>query len=409
MSLINDMLKDLEKRPQLALAADNPVAGLRSNLSHGNNRNRKYYIIIGILMLILAFTSSLLFPGATKDVAKPDSDNANQLMQQSAPEIAPPQGVVDPGLLTGVALQIQTGLSTLRILLTQETLYQVSSNDEEHEITIIFENTHLLAPLPKINYSGSGIEDVQTMADGQNDLKMVIHLAQTTEVKRLELGKDIKAPELELDIASRNPTQKTANAAPVAIKKPVPESNLEQRYQYALRLADTSQVPAAIETLSLLLNEFPSYTEARESLVALLIQQGDKNTALKALDVGLGLQPNFPDFVKLKARILLEQGKLDSALSLLEFKAPSILNDPEYHALRAALYQQKGQDILAGDIYKQLLVIQPSNAKWWVGLGVALEGSGNRSQALEAFTNADSIGGLSPELKAYLDSQLNAL
>jgi cytochrome c-type biogenesis protein CcmH/NrfG len=51
-------------------------------------------------------------------------------------------------------------------------------------------------------------------------------------------------------------------------------------------------------------------------------------------------------------------------------------------------------------------MVQPTNAKWWVGLGVALDGAGQSAESLEAFAKADNIGGLNPELKAYIQSRL---
>ena len=137
-----------------------------------------------------------------------------------------------------------------------------------------------------------------------------------------------------------------------------------------------------------------------------MIQQGKKPDASKLLDAGLNLDPANATFLKLKARLLVEAGKVDMALKLLANASPEMITDPEYYAFIAALHQRQGNSSLAENLYKKLLVLQPSNAKWWVGLGIALEARGDQSQAVDAYTNADSIGGLDPELKSYLNSRL---
>jgi MSHA biogenesis protein MshN len=58
-------------------------------------------------------------------------------------------------------------------------------------------------------------------------------------------------------------------------------------------------------------------------------------------------------------------------------------------------------------LYKQLITLQSMNGKWWLGFGVALESMGKHEQALEAYVNADAAGGLTPELKAYISTQLH--
>jgi MSHA biogenesis protein MshN len=140
----------------------------------------------------------------------------------------------------------------------------------------------------------------------------------------------------------------------------------------------------------------------------LLLQQKNNTAAKSVIDAGLELHPDNLIFVKLKAHLLVDEDKITEAISLLEDAAPPLMDNPDYHAFVAALYQREGKSALAASLYKQLLSLQPSNAKWWVGLGVALDAMGSHSQALEAYTNATNTNGLNPELKAYAESQLAA-
>jgi Flp pilus assembly protein TadD len=316
-------------------------------------------------------------------------------------------------MLTGIALQMQQDMTYLRFLLNRNALYQVSSDASRHELTIIFENTRLVAALPKINYSGSGIEDIHAFKNESGNLKLVLRLNAMADIKRLELSETGKAPELQLDILCNNPIEVishhpvAARTIPVTIKRPVAENTAEQEYQRALQLVSIGDTLEAARILRELLVVSPEDKKAREYLTTLLVQQGKKVEANKILDVGLSLQSDSPALLKLKARLLVEEGKTEAALTLLEKISPQMSSDPEYYAFVAALYQRQGQVSLAGNLYKQLLALQPSNAKWWVGLGIALEASGDHSQAFDAYANADSIGGLDPELKSYLATRLH--
>lgn len=323
MSLINDLLKDLERRPH-AMSSENLLAGLRGEISSEFTRNKKYYQIIGVLIIILLLTCAAI-------LNKQHHLKVKHLKQSSAPSFV-----------------------------TSPTSTPVAAN------------------------------------------------AQNTDIKRFELNPPHKAPELQKDIVNNNQFDKMA-APPPIIKKAIAETMAEQKYQFALRLSNAGQTQDAMDILKQLLIDYPFHSAARESLTAFLMQDGDTESAEQVLDEGLKLQKDFPAFIQLKARLLAEEGKLDEAIMTLEKNQPNISDDPEYYVLLAALYQRAGKASLAVTLYKQLLAMEPSNAKWWLGLGISLEASGNRNQATEAFANADNIGGLSPELKAYLDTKMSTL
>jgi tetratricopeptide (TPR) repeat protein len=409
MSLINEMLKDIKKRPH-----SDVLSGLRADISMEFKKNKKYYLIISVLSVIVLVSS--LFLILKKDTFSVPSIK-NSAVVNTATSVpshhAPIEIHSTPILLTGIALQVQQNLTYLRLLLSQNAFYQLSNDVKKNELTIIFENMRLLAALPKINYAGSGIEDIQAFSDEYGNLKLILRLSSNVEISRLDLNEEGKSPELQLDILSKNDNDTmqssthTIPTIPITIKKPVAESNAEKDYQIALRYSANGQNSDAIQLLKNLLLKFPTHVKAREYLVTLLFQQGNKFEADQFVKAGLKEQPNALSLIKLQARIFVDEGKLNQAVSLLEKTAPELSIDPDYHAFIAAIYQRQGRVDLAENIYKQLVTLQPENPNWWVGLGVALDTLGNQAQALEAYSNADNIGGLKPELKAYLATRLH--
>ncbi len=75
----------------------------------------------------------------------------------------------------------------------------------------------------------------------------------------------------------------------------------------------------------------------------------------------------------------------------------------------AALYQRQNQPVIAARLYQQLLASEPHRATWWLGLGIALDSANRHAEAVAAFTRAEGedSAGLSPELKAWIESRLH--
>jgi tetratricopeptide (TPR) repeat protein len=429
MSLINDMLKDLEKRPRPVVNHGNIFHGIGTNVYSDFRRNKNYYYIIaGLLFFLLVVSVVIISKKSLQHHAQQiHAQQVSQVSTQAAPAEKIPAIAPTAGMLTGIAMQMQQDMTYLRFMLNQNTLYHIDSNVNHNQLAIIFENTHLLAAIPKIDYAGSGIENIQAFTDENGDLKLLLSMNPNVDVKRLELKEEGKAPELQLDLSYKNddsvalqtsPTLKisppganvgaAAPTIPVTIKKPVAANYAEQEYAKARVLIESGRDTDAINVLTNILIQFPQYNQAREALAKLMLSNGLHMEAKKLINEGLALQPDYLPFVELKARLLMDEGKLKEAISLLEKSAPPLAENEEYHAFIAALYQRQGQSGLAANLYKQLATLQPTNGKWWLGLGVALESMGNHDQAQEAYANADNSAGLTPELKAYLATQLHA-
>jgi MSHA biogenesis protein MshN len=103
------------------------------------------------------------------------------------------------------------------------------------------------------------------------------------------------------------------------------------------------------------------------------------------------------------------QGKIRQALNLLQLAPPPLETNPDYHAFVAALYQRQGQPFFAEKLYEQLLVLQPDNAAWWTGLGIALENLGKNTQAVQAYWKARNSEQVNPELRIFVENHIHNL
>lgn len=424
MSLINQVLKDLEKRAKPTPISNMALNGLQSVIAPKFKEDKKYFFVsLMIIFLFVILCIPFLFHKSKKvtplnhlAISQPThfSTDAEQSTEASPQAFAPPTDKINPVMLTAATLQILPNTTSLRFLLSENTLYTVKSDSYGQDIIITFDNTHLMAALPGVEYNGSAISHMETSNDTNGNLKVIMTLNPGAQLTKLDLIQGMHSPELQLDfkytstLASSQPINAPSQDVPeVTLKKPAQNPSIQQQYDHAMDLSASGSTDTAINQLKTILASTPDYMPARESLANLLIQQNQPAEAEQWIDSSLQLQPTNLTLIQLKARLLVNQGKVNLALNLLQRSAPTIQANPDYYAFIAALYQRLGQVAAATKVYEQLVTLQPTNSKWWLGLGIAYETSGKESQALEAYNRAESSGKLTPELRTYVDSRLH--
>lgn len=153
----------------------------------------------------------------------------------------------------------------------------------------------------------------------------------------------------------------------------------------------------------------PHNQGAREQLAALLYGEGRLNEANQVLEEGLRLEPQQADFRLLLARVAISAGDRQKALDWLAGYQPELAANLDYYATWAGLTQELGQNAKAADLYVRLLRQQPDQGRWWLGLGVAEDGQGHRQQALDAYRNAQLHGNLGEASSQWLDERIAQL
>ncbi len=412
MSLIINMLKDLEKResvnrdkPEITLFNDDIAIASRYILHPG--KNAIYFLIL------IAIVSTILFISSYFSA------------HQSTPSVKSIQPVIDnvitnkpdmidtiwtsPVLINGVTLQVKDNITELTFMLSHVALYRLSSDDMQNQISISFDNAKLQSTLPPINYLNTAISRLTT--NQVNDsTQFVLTLAPGTSIRNISLDDSKSNPELTISIESpEKSTNQVSQTTSGDIKVPALQSLLSQQYQSALQLAENGDFKNAISQLESLLKADQSFNDARTSLVALLIDQGNITYANQILNHGLKIQPGYIPFVELKARLLSLDGQAKQAIALLENYSPEMDKYPEYYSIIAALYERTNKDLLAINIYHQLLNRNSQNSSWWFGLAVSLDKLGKSKDALNAYSTAMSQGNLNPESLAYLNKRIQAL
>ncbi|MGE6225830.1 tetratricopeptide repeat protein, partial [Aeromonas media] len=113
----------------------------------------------------------------------------------------------------------------------------------------------------------------------------------------------------------------------------------------------------------------PHNQGAREQLAGLLYGEGRLTEASQVLEEGLRLDPAQADLRLLLARVAISGGDRQKALDWLTGYQPDLAANLDYYATWAGLAQELGQPAQASELYVKLLRQQPDQGRWWLGLG----------------------------------------
>jgi MSHA biogenesis protein MshN len=216
------------------------------------------------------------------------------------------------------------------------------------------------------------------------------------------------------------PAQKTAAAEPVGAVPVAGEgkidrrantsakSRAEQEFRRAVALVNQGRVAEAMDGFRSALELDPQHEAARQTLVALLLEAKRVDEAAVFLQTGLSVNPDNTAFAMLLARIMVERSQVPEALAVLQRHAAPPDRNPDFHAFAGALYQRLGRHKEAIDQYESALRLAPSSGVWWVGLGISLQASERPKDAVDAYARAKAAG-LAPELLAFVDQRLKQL
>lgn len=171
------------------------------------------------------------------------------------------------------------------------------------------------------------------------------------------------------------------------------EAALERRK--ANQAIAKGQLEQARQALFRVLQQEPLDHGSRERLAGLLYGEERLQEARSLLEQGVALAPRYADFRLLLARVTLAMGDKSSALGYLNSLEPDVSRNLDYYATRAALAQEVGQYAAAAASYQQLSRAQPGEGRWWLGLAIAYDKQGRQLAAREAYQRAETASGLS--------------
>lgn len=183
----------------------------------------------------------------------------------------------------------------------------------------------------------------------------------------------------------------------------------ELEFRKAVALLRDGRVSAAEQGFRDALEEDPSHVAARQALLGLLLDSGRKDEAEALLRRALELNPRQPRHAMVLARLEVERGELTGAINTLVAALPYVGQDPDYYAFLAALLQRESRHKEAVDYYRAALQTVPGNAVWMMGMGMSLRANNQIADARDAFQRAAESRQLNADLQAFVERQLREL
>jgi MSHA biogenesis protein MshN len=188
-----------------------------------------------------------------------------------------------------------------------------------------------------------------------------------------------------------------------------PRERADAEYRRATAALSQGRAEEAEESLRASLAEDATFDAARQALVGVLVEQKRVDEAKKVLQDYLNSRPNHLGFAMLLARLQLDRGDGGGAVATMQHTLPYAGDNADFLGFSAAVLQRAGHHAEAVDQYRAALRIKPDAPVWWMGLGISLQASDRNTDALDAYKRALSSGSLSPELQAFVEQKIKQL
>jgi len=444
MSLVNDMLRDLEtrraapnERVQLEglYAVDEEAAARRDRFERMRRGSIWFMAVILIGVLV-----GLMIGRVVKGV--PDLATVTR-------PVAPAPVVQLPVQVLDVLPQHDARGLVLQLLLDRSVTYQRS--EESGAVSLRLKDTQLVGEpqQSRVQRDGRSLSwrvenkgaDVQILLVGLGDsldvrdrleaagdrwmlwVEVPLNTAVAVDdaplaLENLPLAEAAPAPvEAPMPAWVSAPLPAPA-AAPPAAAQPAPAASAPQvkiathqpdpltLARQALQDGDNARAISLLEPLHKSRGQDPDVLRwlARAYLAA-----GDQQRLLTWLPAQLAQLPDDSELRLLLARAQLQAGDTEGAVATLEQNPPRLEQEPTYFALLAASYQQTGQWQNSAELYRRMTALRPTQSTWQLGLAIALEQLDQPAEAGRHYRLALQGQGLDDSARRFASERAKAL
>lgn len=199
------------------------------------------------------------------------------------------------------------------------------------------------------------------------------------------------------------------NDAGRQLKQVSVKQQADNEFRKANGLLQQGRTPEAIAGYEAALRLNPDHDEARQALVAVLLDEKRNADAERVLQENLAQHPDRAGFAMMLARMQVERNALPQALETLQKTLPYAGDQPEYQAFIAAVQQRLGQHQDAVVHYQAALRSSPDSGVWLMGMGISLQALHRNQEARDAFKHAVESHTLNAQLQAFVLQRLKEL
>lgn len=387
MSLVNNMLRDLDQRRKVS---DNSSCAIKlmpaREFVEGGKKNPLPYVLAGLFLVAIALvfywmqlnqSDTQQLDIRVQPLSSTEVDDSDRLIQELEASIAAAES----------AAAEQPGVESLSFKENEN----VSTRTSGQEGVDNKQNVALSTTVSPVS---------------PEEAQLKLPQAVVADSRQQEVIMEAVIPVAVVDSGLER------NGVDEPIKE-APEFTSEQldtiAVQDALRLISSGRTEEGYTTLEQYIVKNHYAHQSRETYAKLLMSQDRAAEANALTDVGLSLAPNHAGFKKVKARLLIGAGQISEAVDVLISRAPDVADDTEYHDLLASA-QLSSRDYAGAIIsYSGLVQQDESQGKWWYGFAAAHDQLGNIALARQAYSRAMQYSNLSANLRRRSQERLGAL
>lgn len=374
MSLINQVLNDLEKRGVNGPLLETTVRAVPAQ------RNLKLwtYVIVGVVSL--SAVGAILL-----------------VLQRQAP--IPPPVIAEAMLpMEKDVSQIVAASPVLTVAVLHQQIMAASQPLDVSQVAVALQPEETKKDV--IAHSSDAELDVSHAPISVHDKPLVELVASVAKVE---------SPPATANKATANMRVEPAATINKQMKRVSPQQQAENEFRKANLLAQHGRLKEAVAGFETALRLDPLHATAREALVAVLLESKRNAEAENVLQEGLKQNPKQTHFAMLLARLQVERSAVPLALETLEQTLPYANNQADYQAFMAALLQRQNRHEEAVTHYQIALQSSPNAGVWQMGLGISLQAMKRKEEALNAYRRAIETRRLTPELQAFVEQRMNEI
>ncbi len=373
MSVINQMLKDLEQRT--------PEQGQVSSVVPVNRKPSTMKIVVIALVVLLSINAlgfyilDLQTRVANSELKAKESVSAALVHQPSSKQITK----VDTPVVQKIPQQA---------VKTEKSVIQATIDDALASQPI----KKQAAETPTFQYAPEQETKIKDRINQPNqDVAFVSHPVTKQVVKPVaKVEESVKSS--QMTVSRRQLT--TAEL-------------VTQKLVRAEKAINTNQITTAEKLFEEVLILAPSNQQARKKLAALWFGRKSYQQAVNLLSQGIALDKQNSNLRMLKAQIQLKQGQYRGAYHTL--KALPELEQQDYQLMLANVAQQIEAYQSAITAYKILIKMQPYSGKWHLGLAIVYDKSSQFTLAGKEYALALSKNDLSSASAEFATQRMQAL
>ncbi len=398
MSVINTMLKDLERRGVECTDSDDKILGGLStshNAAFDEEPSHNIYLIglLGIIAILsIIFAVYYLSPYQLITVAQKNPEAVSSAIVHSEPKLRTDDQ--PPTLATQSKAEMSDTTSVAVVVPASTTEKQaVATNQNPSTQSLPPPSATTLAQHPA-SLTVKPVEPKKPIPQA-----MTVNKQSTRPAPRAAQIMAENAHEQE-DLS--------AETSPVVSKQQrdfTPEEKSRQAYATALTSYKQGNKQQAKAMLTTALNFSAGNADASRLLTIIYLEDGRADLAAEAIEKGLAMHADDQTLLRLYLQTLVQQGNYQAAVTVMEQRLR--LTSPEDLAYLAGLYQKNNDHLSAVKLYAQALQLIPSKSIWWMGQGISFEVIGQYKEALQSYEKSISTGQLSSKLFEYTLQRIN--